>query len=262
MGKNHVYTFAECNATKFVWINTELEYYPKGTKEYQYSKFLVVSLISYLDQIRVQEFCDYLLENGFTHYVYIRHADHNDTDNPHFHILCYCPNTCLVRKPLDLMVKFARFRKDAEYLNVHTMAQQINCGVENVVEYLTHTSHTCKTNGRVTYSINDCVSDNMQFWLDFQDKYEGKSVGKKGGTDIQSLFRDIGSGMNMYRLACKYGRDFVLNYDKYLRFYHEFVRNSDDYVDTLDEMVQFQERSNKIENKHKAALVKVDNIGE
>lgn len=129
-----------------------------------------------------------------THYAYILHDKDNCKDK-HYHILVAFEVT-------------KSFNQLTEFINSLKLKQNVfKAAIKDkysAYKYLTHNGWQDK------YQYNeDCIiSDNNVFWSGVKVKTD------KGFNVIE----DIINGFTRYQLAKKYGRDYIINYQKYEEF--------------------------------------------
>ena len=159
-------------------------------------RFRLFSLVTYLSF----DYLDKILPtlSNVRHYAYILHNKDISTDGhsiePHIHLLLRLHNACTV----TAVRKFFP-------LKPNTFVEVIKC--DNIYNYLTHDGYEDK----VQYSIDDIVSDDLSYWekLSFTDNSNQKTV---------DLITDLLNGVDLFTMLSTYGRDFVINYDKYVKF--------------------------------------------
>lgn len=222
-------TFEQCNDKKFVWINSQLSTYPRGTRVLQYHKSLYFSLVSYLDMFEVQQLIDFLTSHNLEKYIYIRH---NDSDNLHFHILLKFSQAYTCRHILECVnICALQFHNDC-FRTINTMCEYFD-DRSNIVSYIFHNTDTAVVEGKKKYNWDECYTNDIDYWQNFT---------AMGYTNrIDNMWIDFDKGLSMYELSVKYGRDFVLNYKSYYDFYERFVRGR------LSDIIEYDPQPNDCE---------------
>lgn len=148
------------------------------------------SLISYLSE---SEFLPILQDSShIRNYIYIYH--NKDNCEPHYHI---CLNTFNNHTPTAVCKWFKK-------LDVNTFSEEIHSS--NIFGYLTHSLPKYKD--KYQYSESELRSNDIEFWKRFCPS-----------ADVaQSIIADLLAGKNLREMLSLYGREFVLNYNKYRYF--------------------------------------------
>lgn len=153
------------------------------------------SLISYHDESVIR----YVIERYKTrirHWAYILHdKDVKEDGSPkefHFHILLWVVN--------PLSVSAVRKWFSVPGVEANTLGQVVHSG-EDIVEYMTHDGNPDKYH----YRRSDVVSDDWEWFLSKSDE----------SLSVQCL-DELMSGMSLYQLARIYGREFIINHQKYI----------------------------------------------
>lgn len=229
------FTFEQCNAKNFAWFNKKLNDYPSGTRELQYHKSKNFALVTHLDLFHVQQMIDCFYDHDLTHYAYIRHID---SDFEHYHILLEFRNAILCRSVVLLVNMCANIYCDNAFRDVTTTCEYFE-PKSNVTQYIVHESYKARLANKAKYDWKEVVSDDVTYWQDFSSR--GVST-----RNVDTMFTDIANGMSMFELACKYGRDFIINHEKYLSFYVKYVKSEllDASQYETDEQIKFKEDVN------------------
>ncbi len=151
------------------------------------------SLIVYGNQDDIKLTIDYHKKN-ILHYAYILHD--KDEVVPHYHVLLW-----LVNATTDSAVR--QWFSDVTSQNV--LSQQI---VEKsaIVSYLTHKG----IKDKYEYSWENIYTDDFM-WLTKEEEIS---------TSFESMFTDFDNGVPLYDMCKRYGRDFVINFQKYNDMYN------------------------------------------
>ena len=154
------------------------------------SRVRFFSLISYLSE---EDFLPILQDNlRIRNYIYIYH----DKDNcePHYHI---CLNTFNAHTVTAVCKWF-------KISDINTFSEEIHSS--NIFGYLTH--NLPKYKDKYQYSESELRSNDIEFWRRFCPT-----------ADIaQSIIADLLEGKSLREMLSLYGREFVINYNKYRYF--------------------------------------------
>lgn len=99
---------------------------------------------------------------------------------------------------------------------------------DGAVAYLTHSD--CNDDYHFRYSESDLKGDKKRF-IDLA--YDDKDIGL-------SILQDLLSGVSYRSMALRYGREFILNYSRYIEF-ADYLRFSDSYKNKIDLFQNFDE---------------------
>lgn len=154
------------------------------------SRVRFFSLITYLSE---SEFLPILQDTSrIRNYIYIYH--NLDDSVPHFHICLNTYNTHTV----TAVCKWFKVS------SVNTFSEEIHSS--NIYGYLTHSLPNDKDKHR--YSENELFSNDIEFWRKFCPT-----------SDIaQLIISDLLAGKSLSEMLSLYGREFVINYNKYRGF--------------------------------------------
>lgn len=159
-------------------------------------RFRLFSLVTYLSNDDIISICSNI--SNIRHYAFIYHdKDINDNNlpiEPHYHLLLRLENACTV----SAVRKYFPFKPN-------TFVEVIKC--DNIYNYLTHDGFEDK----IQYSPDSIVSDDIKYWekLSLTDNSNQRTV---------DLITDLLNGVDLFTMLSTYGRDFVINYDKYMKF--------------------------------------------
>lgn len=162
----------------------------KRKSPYQHVRFRDYSVVTYVppeDFAHVLELCK--------HFAYIRHEQDNNA--PHYHVLLRFING---HTPSATKSLFGL--KSSQNTLVEYMSHPYSC-----FEYLTHSD--CPE--KYQYSLADVVCDSLFYWqslIDEDDTFKSHSR-------ILQLLDDIISEVPYRLMVERYGRDYVINYDRY-----------------------------------------------
>lgn len=158
------------------------------------------SLISYVSEEKIKAVL-LLHSRQIAHYAYIFHD--KDESVPHWHICLVLStgNAC----PAQRVKKW--------------FADEQNTLVEPMIDrgamftYLTHKDDKSIMSGKADYSIDSIRCDNLEWWTSKVDKPQGvdRSV---------QIIDDIINKVPFRQMCLKYGRDFVINYERYKQMAH------------------------------------------
>lgn len=149
------------------------------------------SLITYLSETDLLKVLSSHSQSIFS-YIYIYHS--KDLSVPHIHLVIRTRND----KTSSAVLKWFKWSGSA-----NTLIEKVFS--PSIVAYLTHENQPDK----YQYSSDDLRSDNIDFWQKFK-LYEKSD-------NAVYIIDDIIAEVPLRTLVQRYGRDFVINYDKYKR---------------------------------------------
>lgn len=158
------------------------------------------SLISYAPVEFIHDVC----VKKSTYYAYILHDKDITKDGvlyePHYHVLFQTINA---HEPSAVCKWFRGLHGQ------NTFAEEVHS--TSIYDYLTHTGFEDK----FQYSPNDIVSNDIS---KFQTECDLANL------KVVQLLDDINAGCSLRFLASRYGRDFILNSNKYITYAHAMRR--------------------------------------
>ena len=153
------------------------------------------ALISYLDESVIR----YVIERKsrrIRHWAFILHdKDFKEDGSPkeaHYHVLLWLVN--------PMTVSAVRGWFSVPGVEANTLGQIVKSG-SDIVEYMTHEGNPEK----FQYCRNDVVSDCWEWFLS-----------KSDDSPSMQCLDDLMSGMSLYQLSRIYGREFIINHQKYI----------------------------------------------
>lgn len=157
---------------------------------------------SFITYIPADELKQILVRNSnVRHFAFIVHDKDINSDGEviasHIHLLLRLTNACTK----SAVLKYFRDNITKQNTFVETIKS------DNIFNYLTHDGFEDK----FQYSDKDIISDDISFWPDF-------SSDNSSDDRAVNIIEDIIKGVDMFTLAKRYGRDLIINYDKYLKF--------------------------------------------
>lgn len=175
------------------------------------------SLITYLPKCAIED----ILLNNFpylTHYAYIYHD--KDDCVAHWHVLLH------LSRNMTSSACCSRFT--SELFQANTFSETIK--TDGIAAYLLHQNEPNKHQ----YSIDEVYSNDFSWWL---NQYAPEI--DKNQTSI-NVIDDLINGLHPRELLQKYGRDVVVNYQKYKFFAeliktHDYRNNPKSYYDELQQ---------------------------
>lgn len=185
------------------------------------------SCITYIPTDELQVMLDnYVTTNIIRDFAYIYHDKDVDKGGkpvtPHSHLLLYTYDA----KTFTAVQKMFKHSQN-------TLCQQIKS--DNIYNYLTHTGFEDK----FEYSETDIVSNNLSAW-------QNGTYDNSDNSKVCALIQDIHDGLSEFTLMQRYGRDYILNRQKYrnfaiLAFEKEYVTlGMQEYFDILDKVKQYE----------------------
>lgn len=151
-------------------------------------------LMTYL---KPEDFLPSLKRDTVKHYAYILH-DKEDCE-PHYHIILLLNNA----KTKTAVQKM--------FPNHQNTFVQVLIDKAGAFDYLTHENDEGEKH---KYNKKDIVSDNYNYFYDISNGNEKEDKDEK----TIAIIDDILSKMPARQLLMKWGRDVVINYDKYVKF--------------------------------------------
>lgn len=163
------------------------------------SKTVYHSLMSYLSEEQIQNVLQFH-KSSIESFAYIYH-DKEDNVN-HYHII--------LKLFTNWETENVRKWFTVPFVGINTFNEEIISPLQ-MFKYLTHTDDkSLNDDSKFKYSEDNIVSDNLTFWKSRKDK-------EKSIKTIQLLY-DIIERKPLSYMVATYGRDFVLNYSKYIDF--------------------------------------------
>ena len=147
-----------------------------------------------------------ILAHNIQHYAYILHDSDLKEDGekvePHYHIILSLYNANSLQSVTRWFGGFTDKKGQLVQSRVEIAVDRYHC-----FDYLTHETKACIESGAHVYSRSLVVTDNYGF-------YNG-SRESEFDTDTQCLI-DLMSGVPYDQLVYRYGRNFILNHQKYI----------------------------------------------
>lgn len=163
------------------------------------SKTVYHSLMSYLSEEQIQNVLQFH-KNSIESYAYIYHDKEDNVS--HYHII--------LKLFTNWETENVRKWFTNAYLGINTFNEEVISPLQ-MFKYLTHTDEkSLNDDSKFKYSEDNIVSDNLIFWKSRKEK-------EKSIKTIQLLY-DIIERKPLSYMVATYGRDFVLNYSKYIDF--------------------------------------------
>lgn len=163
------------------------------------------SLISYLPPYLITD----ILFNSFPyldHYAYILHD--KDENEPHHHILLH------LTRAMTTSAVCSRFKTELSPAN--TFNEPIKS--DSIATYLLHENEPEKHQ----YNLNEVISNDFSWWLNnFTPDLDKNQL-------TINVVNDLIVGVSPRELMSRYGRDIVINYQKY-RFFADLIKQSEKY---------------------------------
>lgn len=151
------------------------------------------------------------------HFVYIYHNEDNNAH--HYHVLLRMLNGHTVTAVKSMFSAFSNQNTLVEY-----MSHPYEC-----FRYLTHSDNPEKWQ----YSISDIVSDSLFYWQSLMDEDDTTQQNAR----IIQLLDDILNQTSYRKMVERYGRDYVINFDKYVSMALN-IKNSEKKSDELLDLTQ------------------------
>lgn len=166
--------------------------------DYQNGRFYNYNCITYLSE---EEINYYMATNNVKHYAYIKHdkckLEDGTDEQTHYHLL--------------IVFRNARSLKAVQ----RSFPSRQNTRVEvmlDIYESFVYLDHKYEADERkYKYSHDDIKSDDITYW---------DSLGKRGEMDDKTIciINDVMNRVHPRELLRRYGRDIVMNYEKYRYF--------------------------------------------
>lgn len=151
------------------------------------------SIVAYGDREQIYHFCT--SKKVIKNYAFIFH--NLDDNEPHFHILIHMNNSFDQEEVIGWL-------KDITGQNAFA---QVISNKSRAYEYLIHENDENKH----SYSVDQIITNDKYYWYTPDEK----SV---------EILNDLLQGCDLYAMALRYGRDFIINYKKYQDFV-EILKN-------------------------------------
>lgn len=162
----------------------------KSSVSFRIRDFSCITYVSPPDFSHILPLCN--------HYAYIKHDD--EGVEPHYHVLLRFTNAHTESAVLSLF----RLHSDQNTL-IDDSRHIYKC-----FQYLTHQDSPDKKQ----YPISDIVCDSLFYWQSLIDEDDVPVSNSR----VLTLLQDLGNHVPLPLMVQRYGRDFVLNYDKYKSF--------------------------------------------
>jgi len=110
------------------------------------------------------------------------------------------------------------------FIKQNILGEKLNDRYE-YYKYLTHND-----TDKYIYDINDIVSNNINYFKNNKVVYDSENI------RIQNMLEDYFNGESYLNMALKYGRDFILNYNKY-KEYFDLIRTESESIHILNNKI-------------------------
>lgn len=193
---------------------------PKPIKYYNSDKTEVVSsdrygIMTYNEPTAFEP----ILKAHCKHWAYICHD--KDDNAKHYHIIIVLD---VKRSPSTVMGFFSG-------LPQNTMINNIRYGVASY-EYLTHNSDGARKDGKHIYDCCLIHQDDDDYWniqwrtdTEVKKAQEAKKAEEYEQSNEAFLFNLLAPKIDVKKMALKYGRDFIKNYQSYMNFRYEVLED-------------------------------------
>lgn len=175
------------------------------------------------------------------HWCYIKHdKDKNDDGTPkvtHYHILARFPT----ERSLNSCRKLQLGTQNLLGKQMRKLQDQMK-----LTAYLTHDTEACRKAKKHVYNIEDVVfKPNDNYWEKQFDKEADQANQKASNEDFLNDL--LAENFSLREMAVKYGRDFIKNFDKYMRFRSLFTARG--YEPTEADIERKEKEYNKMFNE-------------
>lgn len=178
----------------------------------QYEKYYNFACVTYASEDQIKRFL-HVYRNHIKHYAYALHdKDDNET---HTHIILLWHNNCSCS---------AVKRRFSKFTDQNTMVEPLR-DKSACFEYLTHKNDEDK----IQYDVSIIKMDNAGYWQSCvyeEETDENKAV---------AIINDLLNGVPLNYMLKRYGRDFVLNFEKYRQFANMLAYENGEPVHLIDE---------------------------
>lgn len=183
------------------------------------------------------------------HWCYIKHdKDKNEDGTPkvtHYHILARFPT----ERSLNSCRKLQLGTQNLLGKQIRKLQDQMK-----LTAYLTHETEACRKAGKYIYSLYDVVyKANDNYWEKQFDKEADKENQKASNEDFLNDL--LAEEFSLREMALKYGRDFIKNFDKYMKFRGLFTTNA--YEPTEADIEREERKYNRDFNNAKLDLEEI-----
>lgn len=147
-----------------------------------------------------------ILAHNIQHYAYILHdqdiKDDGEKVEPHYHLILSLYNATSMQSICRWFSGFVDNKGQLVQSRVEIAVDRYHC-----FDYLTHSTKACIENGDYRYAKSLIVTDNFGF-------YNGS---RESDFDTDTLcLLDMMNGVPYEQLVFRYGRNFILNHQKYM----------------------------------------------
>lgn len=167
----------------------------------------------------------YLTEEGVRGFIktlsvakwaYIRH-DERDGKEPHFHIVLRLNNPTTLSSMRGKIKAYGRGKDDGKDVNSDV---QECIDLNDAFLYLTHESNSAVSAGKALYDIKDVRTNDYGY---FRGNYSsaGRMIEseKCAENTAYQILCDMERGISLRDMARRYGREFIINFNRYNDFY-------------------------------------------
>lgn len=181
-------------------------------------------------------------------WAYIKH-DERDGKEPHFHIVLRLNNKTTLSSMRGKVKAFGRGKDNGKDVNSDV---QECIDLNDAFLYLTHESNSAVSAGKALYDVKDIKTNDFGYF-----RSDISSSGKKIETEkcaentAYQILCDMEKGIKMREMARRYGREFIINFNRYNDFYalmkHEETPNvawskelAEDRIKKLEQELEFE----------------------
>lgn len=149
-------------------------------------------------------------------WAYIKH-DERDGKEPHFHIVLRLNNPTTLSSMRGKIKAFGRGKDNGKDVNSDV---QECIDLNDAFLYLTHESNSAVSAGKALYDVKDVRTNDFGY---FRGDYS--SAGKKikaekcAENTAYQILCDMERGISLRDMARRYGREFIINFNRYNEFY-------------------------------------------
>lgn len=149
-------------------------------------------------------------------WAYIKH-DERDGKEPHFHIVLRLNNPTTLSSMRGKIKAFGRGKDSGKDVNSDV---QECIDLNDAFLYLTHESNSAVSAGKALYDVKDVRTNDFGY---FRGDYS--SAGRKLETEkcaentAYQILCDMERGISLRDMARRYGREFIINFNRYNDFY-------------------------------------------
>lgn len=149
-------------------------------------------------------------------WAYIKH-DERDGKEPHFHIVLRLNNPTTLSSMRGKIKAYGRGKDNGKDVNSDV---QECIDLNDAFLYLTHESNSAVSAGKALYDVKDVRTNDFGYFRgDYSSASKKERVEKCTENTAYQILCDMESGVKLREMAKRYGREFIINFNRYNDFY-------------------------------------------